>query len=108
MKTNLLVKDLLFLFALQTREVPDYLCGKISFEIMKDPVITPSGITYDKKDIEEHLQVIYCIVLILFMLSFLHPQFYSRLMKLLYRIGRADKIVGGFELPSLKGHAIFL
>nr|CAG4636389.1 EOG090X0AJZ [Eubosmina coregoni]SVE69965.1 EOG090X0AJZ [Eubosmina coregoni] len=38
------------------REVPDYLCGKISFEIMKDPVITPSGITYDRKDIEEHLQ----------------------------------------------------
>ncbi|XP_038063688.1 E3 ubiquitin-protein ligase CHIP-like [Patiria miniata] len=40
----------------RTREVPDYLCGKISFEIMKDPVITPSGITYDRKDIEEHLQ----------------------------------------------------
>ena len=39
------------------RDVPDYLCGKISFEIMKDPVITPSGITYDRKDIEEHLQV---------------------------------------------------
>ena len=42
---------------LKKREVPDYLCGKISFEIMKDPVITPSGITYDRKDIEEHLQV---------------------------------------------------
>lgn len=38
------------------REVPDYLCGKISFEIMNEPVITPSGITYDRKDIEEHLQ----------------------------------------------------
>ncbi|XP_057311811.1 E3 ubiquitin-protein ligase CHIP-like [Hydractinia symbiolongicarpus] len=38
------------------REVPDQICGKISFEIMRDPVITPSGITYDKKDIEEHLQ----------------------------------------------------
>ena len=38
------------------REVPDYLCGKISFEIMHDPVITPSGITYDRKCIEEHLQ----------------------------------------------------
>lgn len=37
------------------RDVPDYLCGKISFEILKDPVITPSGITYDRKDIEEHL-----------------------------------------------------
>lgn len=38
------------------REVPDYLCGKISFEIMREPVITPSGITYDRRDIEEHLQ----------------------------------------------------
>ena len=27
----------------QRREVPDYLCGKISFELLKDPVITPSG-----------------------------------------------------------------
>lgn len=36
--------------------MPDYLCGRISFEILKDPVITPSGITYDRKDIEEHLQ----------------------------------------------------
>ena len=41
----------------QLRDVPDYLCGKISFELMRDPVITPSGITYDKKDIVEHLQV---------------------------------------------------
>ena len=39
----------------QRREVPDYLCGKISFELLKEPVITPSGITYDRKDIEEHL-----------------------------------------------------
>jgi len=37
------------------REIPDYLCGKISFEIMQDPVITPSGITYDRVDIEQHL-----------------------------------------------------
>ena len=39
----------------QRRDVPDFLCGKISFEILRDPVITPSGITYDRKDIEEHL-----------------------------------------------------
>lgn len=43
------------------RDVPDYLCGKISFEILKEPVITPSGITYERKDIEEHLQV-HCIL----------------------------------------------
>ena len=41
----------------KTRDVPDYLCGKISFELMREPVITPSGITYNKKDIEEHLHV---------------------------------------------------
>ncbi|KAJ8319117.1 hypothetical protein KUTeg_004208 [Tegillarca granosa] len=40
----------------EKRDVPDYLCGKISFELMREPVITPSGITYDKKDIVEHLQ----------------------------------------------------
>ena len=33
-------------FFFQRREVPDYLCGKISFELMSDPCITPSGITY--------------------------------------------------------------
>ena len=37
------------------REIPDYLCGKISFDIMADPVITPSGITYDRKHLESHL-----------------------------------------------------
>lgn len=41
----------------QKREIPDYLCGKISFELMREPCITPSGVTYDRKDIEEHLQV---------------------------------------------------
>eukprot|EP00116_Pleurobrachia_bachei_P007742 sb/3468004/ len=38
------------------RDVPDYLCGKISFEIMKDPVTTPSGVTYERANLEEHLQ----------------------------------------------------
>ncbi|KAK7573817.1 hypothetical protein V9T40_011008 [Parthenolecanium corni] len=38
------------------RDIPDYLCGKISFELLREPVITPSGITYEKKDIIEHLQ----------------------------------------------------
>lgn len=42
----------------QKRDIPDYLCGKISFELMREPCITPSGITYDRKDIEEHLQVL--------------------------------------------------
>ena len=42
--TSFLTKPNIF----QRREVPDYLCGKISFEIMKDPVITPSGVTYER------------------------------------------------------------
>jgi STIP1 family protein 1 len=40
----------------QKREVPDYLCGKISFDLMKDPCVAPSGVTFDRKDIEDHLQ----------------------------------------------------
>ena len=31
---------------LQRREVPDYLCGKISYELMQEPVVAPSGISY--------------------------------------------------------------
>jgi len=40
------------------REAPDYLFGKISFEIMQDPVITPSGITYDRTELSEHFNKI--------------------------------------------------
>lgn len=55
------IKDIKALFCeiddkRKNREVPDYLCDKISFELLNDPVITPSGISYNKKDIEEHLQ----------------------------------------------------
>jgi len=49
--------DPALLLSSQKRDIPDYLCGKISFELMREPCITPSGITYDRKDIEEHLQV---------------------------------------------------
>lgn len=52
-----LIKNILLFLIMQARDVPDFLCGKISFELMRDPVITPSGITYDRKDIVEHLQV---------------------------------------------------
>lgn len=33
-------------FPPQRREVPDYLCGKISYELMQEPVVAPSGISY--------------------------------------------------------------
>lgn len=54
------IKNILLFLIMQARDVPDFLCGKISFELMRDPVITPSGITYDRKDIVEHLQVRDC------------------------------------------------
>uniref|UniRef100_A0A095A7J5 E3 ubiquitin-protein ligase CHIP n=1 Tax=Schistosoma haematobium TaxID=6185 RepID=A0A095A7J5_SCHHA len=38
------------------REIPDYLCGRISFDLMRDPVITPCGITYDRPSIISHLR----------------------------------------------------
>ncbi|MCD7452276.1 hypothetical protein HAX54_016108 [Datura stramonium] len=37
-------------------EVPDYLCCKITLEIFRDPVITPSGFTYERAVILDHLQ----------------------------------------------------
>ncbi|XP_010547138.1 PREDICTED: E3 ubiquitin-protein ligase CHIP-like isoform X2 [Tarenaya hassleriana] len=37
-------------------EVPDYLCCKITLEIFRDPVISPSGVTYERSAILEHLQ----------------------------------------------------
>ncbi|CAH9129384.1 unnamed protein product [Cuscuta epithymum] len=37
-------------------EVPDYLCCKITLEIFRDPVITPSGFTYERAIILNHLQ----------------------------------------------------
>ncbi|KAI9095622.1 U-box domain-containing protein [Phlyctochytrium arcticum] len=40
------------------RVVPDWLIGKISFEVMHDPVITPSGITYDRAELMAHLRKI--------------------------------------------------
>lgn len=36
--------------------VPDYLIDSISFEIMHDPVITPSGHSFDRVGILKHLQ----------------------------------------------------
>nr|KYP35646.1 E3 ubiquitin-protein ligase CHIP [Cajanus cajan] len=37
-------------------EVPDYLCCRITLDIYHDPVITPSGLTYEREVILEHLQ----------------------------------------------------
>ncbi|KAI4341575.1 hypothetical protein MLD38_026285 [Melastoma candidum] len=36
-------------------EVPDYLCCKITLDIFRDPVITPSGLTYERATLLEHL-----------------------------------------------------
>lgn len=37
-------------------EVPEYLCCKITMDIFRDPVITPSGVTYERAVILDHLQ----------------------------------------------------
>lgn len=37
-------------------EVPDYLCCKITLDIFRDPVITPSGVTYERAVILEHIE----------------------------------------------------
>ncbi|KAK7339088.1 hypothetical protein VNO77_19731 [Canavalia gladiata] len=37
-------------------EVPDYLCCKITLDIFCDPVITPSGLTYERAVIRDHLE----------------------------------------------------
>ncbi|GMP90260.1 hypothetical protein CsSME_00041471 [Camellia sinensis var. sinensis] len=37
-------------------DVPDYLCCKITLDIFRDPVISPSGITYERGVILDHLQ----------------------------------------------------
>lgn len=37
--------------------VPDYLIDGITFEIMHDPVVAPSGISYDRTSILRHLKV---------------------------------------------------
>ncbi|KAF8357096.1 hypothetical protein PRIPAC_92091 [Pristionchus pacificus] len=44
------------LLTIAGEEIPDYLCRTISFKLLEDPVITPSGITYDRADMREHLQ----------------------------------------------------
>ena len=41
-------------------DVPEYLCDKISFELLKDPVITPSGHTYEREVILQLSNVIHC------------------------------------------------
>ncbi|WOL00897.1 hypothetical protein Cni_G09610 [Canna indica] len=37
-------------------EVPDYLCCKITLEIFQDPVVAPSGFTYERAMIIRHLE----------------------------------------------------
>ncbi|KAK9161917.1 hypothetical protein Syun_002819 [Stephania yunnanensis] len=37
-------------------EIPDYLCCKITLDILRDPVITPSGVTYERAALLDHFQ----------------------------------------------------
>ncbi|CAI9107332.1 OLC1v1006663C3 [Oldenlandia corymbosa var. corymbosa] len=40
-------------------EIPDYLCCKITLDIFRDPVITPSGVTYERAVLLEHFQKVW-------------------------------------------------
>lgn len=53
-QTEGIFKELLDSF--QKKQVPDYLCCKISMCLMNEPVITPSGMTYDKIFLYEHVK----------------------------------------------------
>ncbi|RLN96128.1 hypothetical protein BBJ28_00006480 [Nothophytophthora sp. Chile5] len=37
-------------------EVPDYFVCPVSMEIMHDPVVTPNGVSYERRCLEEHLR----------------------------------------------------
>ncbi|KAL6857140.1 hypothetical protein ACP4OV_018522 [Aristida adscensionis] len=39
-------------------DVPDHLCCKITLDIFRDPVITPSGITYERAVLLDHLHTV--------------------------------------------------
>ena len=39
-------------------QVPDHLCCKITLDIFRDPVITPSGVTYERAVLLDHLQTV--------------------------------------------------
>lgn len=49
-------------------QVPDYLCCKITLNIFQDPVIAPSGITYERAMIIKHLQKVWLYFSIKFVL----------------------------------------
>jgi STIP1 homology and U-box containing protein 1 len=40
----------------QERKVPDYLIDTITFEVMHDPVVTPSGASYERVGLLKHLK----------------------------------------------------
>jgi len=37
-------------------DIPDHLCCKITMELMEDPVITQTGVTYERAALLHHLQ----------------------------------------------------
>ena len=37
-------------------QIPEHLCCKITMDIFRDPVITPSGVSYERAVLYEHLR----------------------------------------------------
>eukprot|EP00667_Euglena_gracilis_P011126 EG_transcript_11353 len=58
MNSKLSLVETLFLQETQkvkSRELPDSFCCKISMDIMKDPVVTPAGHSYERRYLQQHL-----------------------------------------------------
>ncbi|KAL5982792.1 hypothetical protein ACLOJK_016869 [Asimina triloba] len=91
-------------------EVPDYLCCKITLDIFRDPVITPSGVSYERAVIIEHLQkVIYWFsgVLCLISLSIISSALMNkgRMLEIPYSMENNPVIPGFWSLIKMSpGH----
>jgi hypothetical protein len=68
------------------RQVPDHFCCKITMDIFRDPVITPSGITYERSALLEHLRKVSLIFWSSTPSVFYDKWQHSRLINLLWQI----------------------
>ena len=53
---NVAARARFVMYLMLVLQVPDYLCCQISMDIFRDPVITPSGVTYERAVLMEHLR----------------------------------------------------
>ena len=74
-------------------QVPDYLCCRITLDIFHDPVITPSGLTYERAVILEHLQKVTWFACFTFSVECFPLQWSQcAIIQLLKQVGKFDPI----------------